>query len=85
MYFHLGVTVNVGDLCNEQMVEYLFNRTKFDAVIHLAAEDGAAQSLKDPINYVTANKQCLLSLLEVLKNHSVSTCTCTCTSRYIYI
>ena len=75
------MTVNVGDLCNEQMVEYLFEKTKFDVVIHLAAEDGAAQSLKDPIKFVTANKQCLLSLLEVLKNHTVSTCT----SIYMYI
>ena len=50
----------------------------------MVAEDGAAQSLKDPINYVTGNKQCLRSLLEILRNHTVSTCTCIYTM-YIHL
>ena len=67
----LGVIVHSGDVCSQQMLDHLFQEHDFSVVIHLAGKEGAKDSMTDPIGYITANTECLMVLLEVLKDHKV--------------
>lgn len=70
--FIAGVIVHAGDVCSQQMLEHLFEKHDFTTVIHLAGKEGAANSMSNPIGYITANTECLMTLLEVFKEHKVS-------------
>lgn len=60
-----------GDIVNYDFLEYLFEREKFDAVIHLAAMAGVPLSTKDPRKYTSVNVDGTMNLLNVSKETGV--------------
>ncbi|MBX2922950.1 MAG: dTDP-glucose 4,6-dehydratase [Chitinophagaceae bacterium] len=43
------------DICDEQAVDRVFARYKFDAIIHLAAESHVDRSIMDPLAFIKTN------------------------------
>jgi nucleoside-diphosphate-sugar epimerase len=62
-----GATFFKGDVCDEDMLAWLFDRFKFTHVVHLAAQAGVRYSLVKPMVYVKENVQCFVALLERLR------------------
>jgi UDP-glucuronate 4-epimerase len=52
------------DLADRQAMEKVFSRTKFDRVVHLAAQAGVRYSLENPHTYVDSNVVGTLNVLE---------------------
>lgn len=67
--YSVGVVVHSGDVCNQQMLDHLFDHHKFEYVVHMAGKDGG--SMESPDAFIRANTQCLLTLLRVLSSHKV--------------
>jgi UDP-glucuronate 4-epimerase len=57
-----------GDIRNAALVDGLFQREHFDAVVHLAARAGVRPSLKEPILYEEVNCIGTLRLLEAARH-----------------
>lgn len=57
------------DITDEAAVEQLFNKYKFDAVIHLAAESHVDRSITDPLSFVKTNVLGTVVLLNTCRNH----------------
>ena len=68
-----------GDICDEKLVNQVFDEHKIDSVIHLAAESHVDNSIKRPLDFVTTNVLGTCVLLEAFRNkgngrfHYVST------------
>lgn len=60
-----------GDIVNYDFLEYLFEKEKFDAVIHLAAMAGVPLSTKNPRLYTSVNVDGTMNLLNVSKETGV--------------
>jgi UDP-glucuronate 4-epimerase len=60
------------DLTNYDFVKNLFEKTKIDAVIHLAAYAGVTYSFEKPLLYVKNNEEVTANLLEMCSRHNVS-------------
>ena len=56
-----------GDICNEKFIDNLFEKYRFDAVIHLAAESHVDRSIKDPLAFVRTNVLGTINLLNNFK------------------
>ena len=56
-----------GDIKNIKFLHQLFEKNKFNKVIHFAAESHVDNSIKDPFNFVKTNVIGSLNLLEVCK------------------
>ena len=59
------------DIEQLDLLDPLFARTKFDAVINLAARAGVRYSLENPFVYLATNAQGTLNLLELMRRHGV--------------
>lgn len=59
------------DLSNKTAIDSLFNKHKFDRVIHLAAQAGVRYSLENPYSYIDANIIGHLNILENCRQHEV--------------
>ena len=57
-----------GDITDEIFVNNLFEKYRFDSVIHLAAESHVDRSIKDPIAFVKTNVIGTMILLNAFKN-----------------
>ncbi len=57
-----------GDINNHQYISDLFEKYKFDGVIHLAAESHVDRSISSPIDFVTTNVIGTMNLLNAFKN-----------------
>lgn len=57
-----------GDIRNEQFLNDLFNKYKFEGVIHLAAESHVDRSINNPLNFVETNVLGTVNLLNAFKN-----------------
>ena len=57
------------DLCDYEMLNYLFCSEKFDIVLHIAAQAGVRYSLKNPNTYISSNIQGFLNVLEAAKSN----------------
>ena len=68
------------DLADRGAVESLFAETKFDRVIHLAAQAGVRYSLQDPHSYVQSNLVGFTNILEACRHDSVAHLTYASTS-----
>jgi len=62
-----------GDIRDAALVDGLFAREGFDAVVHLAARAGVRPSLKEPILYEDVNCIGTLRLLEAARRHGPKT------------
>lgn len=60
-----------GDIVNYDFLEYIFEKEKFDAVIHLAAMAGVPLSTKNPRKYTSVNVDGTMNLLNVSKETGV--------------
>lgn len=58
-----------GDITNSTLVESLFKKEAFDAVIHLAAESHVDRSILDPLGFVKTNIIGTVNLLNACKNN----------------
>ena len=57
-----------GDITNGEFLLRLFEKYRFDKVIHLAAESHVDRSIKDPIAFVQTNVIGTLNLLNAAKS-----------------
>ncbi len=58
-----------GDICDEQLVDSLFEKYEFDGVIHLAAESHVDRSILNPMEFINTNIIGTVTLLNVAKKH----------------
>ncbi len=56
-----------GDISDAHFIDSFFEETKFDAVIHLAAESHVDRSIKDPMAFITTNVVGTVNLLNAAK------------------
>jgi len=56
---------------DDQNMEELFARQKFDMVCHLAAQAGVRYSIEKPLKYIHSNVIGFTNILEASKNHSI--------------
>lgn len=61
---HKNFTFHKADIENFSALGKIFNKTKFDAVVNLAARAGVRYSLENPFVYMTTNANGTLNLLE---------------------
>ncbi len=57
-----------GDIADRIFIDNLFNKHKFDAVIHLAAESHVDRSIKNPLIFLETNVRGTLNLINAFKN-----------------
>lgn len=58
-----------GDICNRELVEFIFNEYDIRGVIHFAAESHVDNSIKNPGVFVETNVNGTYTLIDVAKNH----------------
>jgi len=61
----------VADFGNEPVLDELMATSKFDAVIHLAAEANVATSMTEPAKFFVNNVKSGITLLEAMRRHDV--------------
>lgn len=57
-----------GDICDEALINEIFQNYEIDSVINLAAESHVDRSISDPFSFVKTNVFGTLNLLEIAKN-----------------
>ncbi len=60
-----------GDIRNPEHLNVMFQKTRFDVVVHLAARAGVRPSITDPLLYQDVNIRGTIVLLEACKKHGV--------------
>ncbi len=60
----IGAELVVGDLADGEMLDALFTRHAFDAVLHFAASIVVPESVADPLKYYANNTANMLNLLQ---------------------
>ncbi len=60
-----------GDIEDKQLIDQIFEKNSFDAVLNLAARAGVRYSLENPRIYLTTNANGTLNLLEGCRHHEV--------------
>src|SRR4030043_1290607 len=60
-----------GDIRNPEHLKGIFQKTKFDFVVHLAARAGVSPSISDPLLYQDVNIRGTIVLLEACKEHQI--------------
>ena len=65
------ITLIEGDIRDTDLIERIFSKGKFDAIIHLAARAGVRPSIQDPKLYLTTNIDGTFNLLEASRQHSI--------------
>ena len=65
---HKNYTFIEGDICDRVLIEQLFNKYKFDGVIHFAAESHVDNSIKNPGAFIDTNITGTFNLIDVAKN-----------------
>ena len=58
-----------GDICNRQLVEFIFNEYDIKGVIHFAAESHVDNSIKNPEVFIQTNVNGTYTLVDVAKNY----------------
>ncbi len=58
-----------GDICNRQLVEFIFNEYDIKGVIHFAAESHVDNSIKNPGIFIETNVNGTYTLIDVAKNY----------------
>jgi UDP-glucuronate 4-epimerase len=52
---HTGFKFRFMDIADRSAISYLFDREKFDRVVHLAAQAGVRYSIENPLAYIDSN------------------------------
>ena len=61
-----------GDICNRELVEFIFKEYDIQGVIHFAAESHVDNSIKNPGVFIETNINGTYTLIDVAKNHWMS-------------
>ncbi|MEM1297567.1 MAG: UDP-glucose 4-epimerase GalE, partial [Verrucomicrobiota bacterium] len=61
-----------GDMANEELVESLFAKHQFSAVIHFAAYADVGESVTDPVKYYRNNTAAPLVIIDAMQRHGCS-------------
>lgn len=69
---HPGFKLIETDITDQAAMRDLFERGRFDSVIHLAAKAGVRPSLEDPLAYEHTNVRGTYCLLEAARQHGVT-------------
>lgn len=67
-----GVHMYRGDVCDQTLLSFLFEKFNFTSVVHLAAQAGVRYSLEHPLHFIHSNIECYITLLNLIKAHKVS-------------
>ena len=60
------------DVCDAEVMEHIFNQyPEIDSVIHFAGLKAVGESVRKPLEYYTNNLVSTLTLLNIMRNHSV--------------
>jgi UDP-glucuronate 4-epimerase len=59
------------DLVDDECIDILFSKEKFEVVCHLAAQAGVRYSIENPKAYIDSNIRGFLNILEGCRNHKV--------------
>jgi dTDP-glucose 4,6-dehydratase len=57
-----------GDVCNSELLQFIFERYKIDTVIHLAAESHVDRSIINPMDFIQTNIVGTVTLLNTAKH-----------------
>ena len=68
---HPNYEHNRVDIENHEVINEIFKKHDFDAVINLAAQAGVRYSLKNPLKYINSNIIGFVNILEACKNHKI--------------
>ena len=60
-----------GDICNKSLLSRIFNESKIDIVVHIAASAGVRPSIDKPLDYIKNNIEGTVNILEVMKKNNV--------------
>ena len=58
-----------GDICNRELVEFIFNEYDVSGVIHFAAESHVDNSINNPSMFIETNVNGTFTLIDVAKNY----------------
>ena len=58
-----------GDICNRELVEFIFNEYNIQGVIHFAAESHVDNSIKNPGVFIQTNVNGTFTLVDVAQKH----------------
>lgn len=61
------VRVYIGDICDSKLLAQIYDKEKFDRIVHLAARAGVRPSLEQPQLYIQANIVGTMALLELCR------------------
>ena len=64
------VSFYLGDVCDKEILEEIFEKEKIDAVIHFAGYKAVGESVSEPLKYYRNNLDSTLSLLEVMQKYN---------------
>lgn len=59
------------DLADREQINLLFENEQFDCVIHLAAQPGVRESIKNPFSFIDSNINGLITVLEGCRHHEI--------------
>jgi len=59
------------DIRDQSMLAAVFDETKFDVIVHLAARAGVRPSLEEPVLYAETNVTGTINLLELARVHNI--------------
>ena len=68
---HSGFSFHEADLADAKATSDIFETTKPDRIVHLAAQPGVRASIDDPIACIRANCDAFVSVLENARRHDV--------------
>ena len=57
-----------GDICNRELINYIFDKYNISGVIHFAAESHVDRSIMNPMEFIMTNIVGTVSLLNAAKN-----------------
>lgn len=60
-----------GDILDRELLDHVFGKGRFDAIVHLAARAGVRPSIRTPELYVDVNVHGTLNMLEMARKHGV--------------
>ena len=60
-----------GDICDENLVNKIFEENEINCVVHIAARAGVRPSLENPLEYIRTNIYGTTNILEQMKLHNV--------------
>ena len=61
--------IEKGDIVNEQFIDQLFEKYRFEGVVHLAAESHVDRSITNPMEFIMTNVVGTVNLLNAARHH----------------